>query len=545
MMLNKTAETILARKYYIKDRKEKPIEDFNKLCLRVAVAVASAEKTKKSRDEWAGVYYRLMNELWFLPGGRVLANAGRPKAGNLFNCFVLPIEDSRTSIYKALAKGAQIFAHGGGVGYNFSKLREKGSPVSNGSKASGPVSFLKLFDTSAGVISQASRRGAQMAILNIDHPDIRKFIQLKTNQKLPHFNLSVGLTDGFMEAITDGDKKYLLLSRYDGAMMQVSPQELLSLLAENAWKTGDPGVIFTDRIDRDNATPYLGRIEALNPCGESPLLPNESCCLGSINLAKMITETDDGKLVIDAQKIIYTTTVAIRFLDSIHDVNVAILPELNEAALRTRKVGLGVCGWADVLAILGIPYDSEKALELADKVAAYIKSAAYETSIILVAEKSGYYPAYDKKKSKNVWYPGKPVEPTRNAMLLCLAPTGSISMLMGVNSGIEPFYALRYKKRVTEGTGKAKYVLTEVNKYIDKCPKEVLRTAHQISPEWHIKMQAVWQHYVDGAVSKTINLPNSATVEDIKQAIILGWKLGLKGMTVFRDKCREEQILNG
>lgn len=546
MKLTKTANRILKNKYLLKTPSGELAEDFNALCLRVAWAIAGAEETDALRKGWAATYYQVMNELWFLPGGRILANAGRPGAKNLFNCYVLGVKDSRESIYRTLLRSAEIFAHGGGIGYNLSNIRERGSPVSNGSRASGPVSFLELFDVSAGVISQASRRGAQIAILDIDHPDIRQFIHAKeTEGCLTHFNLSVGITDDFMRALTSGVTEYKLISRYHSPNRYhnfkpcniVNPVELLHELAETAWRTGDPGILFTDAIGRGNAAPHLGRLNTTNPCGEAPLLPNEACCLGSINLVKMLTRTPEG-LVFDIDKLSYAVTVAVRFLDSIHDVNKPVLPQIGRACLNTRKIGLGVMGWADVLALLGLAYDSQEARLLAAKVGEQMRGVAYETSKFLADEKSPY-PGYNVRGSQNVWPQGNPVEPTRNAMLLCFQPTGTISLIAGVNSGIEPFFALKYTKNVTEGAGEVKYTIEEHNGYEGE-----IKTAHDISPADHIRMQAVWQNFVDGAVSKTINLPHDTTVEEVKEAIVLGWRLGLKGMTLFRDRCRKFQILN-
>jgi len=526
IMLSPTAEKILQRKYYL------PGEDFSSLCLRVAWAVAGAEETEELRKYWAGKYYQLMKELWFLPGGRVLANAGRP-GGNLFNCGVLEVSDSRDSIYDTLKNSSEIFAHGGGIGINFSSLREVGAPVSNGSRASGPVSFMGLYDYSAGIISQTSRRGGFLAVLDVDHPDIINFIKAKDEEGvLTRFNLSVGITEDFMNATAQNNSWELRSIYHDGKVTSTTTAvELLDKIALHAWQSGDPGVLYLDRINRDNATPHLGKIRSTNLCGEIPLLPYEMCDLGSINLVKMLTE--DG---VDEEKLAYTTTVAIRFLDSVHDISGAILPEISAATKLTRKLGLGVMGWADVLAILGIPYDTEDALILAGKIGANMKAVAYETSKQL-AEEKGAYPAYDQEKSKNIWYDNTPIEPTRNAQLLGIAPTGTISLVAGVNSGIEPFFALRYIKNVTEGDQDIKYQIKESNKYN-------VKTAHDIAPEDHVRMQAVWQTYIDGATSKSINLPNSATVEDIKSAIILGWKLGLKGMTVYRDGSKSFQILN-
>jgi len=499
-----------------------------------------------------------MNNLWFLPAGRVLANSGEGRNGSLFNCFTLPISDSRASIYKALMRAANMFAHGGGVGFNFSELREEGAPVAHGSFASGPVSFMKLFDVSASVISQSSRRGAQLGILSCDHIDIEKFIRAKENGGYTHFNLSVGITDEFMESIVKGDEEFYLKSRYDESYVTVDPMNLFNLIAKQAWLTGDPGVVFLDSLNKDNAAPHLGEIKCVNVCGEMPLLFSENCCLGSINLTKMLT---NGRP--DLEKLVYTTSTAIRFLDAVHDVNVSIAPFLKRASDRTRKVGLGVMGWADMLAILGIPYDSPEAINLAKEIGKTMKRSAYETSVLL-AEQKGPYQAFDENKSQNIWYRNDPVTPTRNANLLSIAPTGSISLLANVNSGIEPFFALAYTRKVTEGELTTQYTISEVNPYLeglteeqekvllktgsiqslDLPNREVFKTAHEIKPTAHAMMQAAWQENIDAAVSKTLNLPNDATPDDIKKLLVFCWALGLKGITVFRDGCRDLQILN-
>lgn len=556
-MLTDTAERILRRKYYLQG------EDFEGLCLRVANFVASKETDRKF---WTSKYFQLINELWFIPGGRILANSGISRNGNMFNCTTLGINDSRASIYQALKRSADIFAHGGGIGYNFSNLREYEAPVSNGSRASGPLSFMRLFDTSAEIISQASRRGAQMGILNVNHPDIEAFIGAKnTEGDFSHFNFSVGVTDKFMEAV-ENNESFDLISRYDSSIAKsVDALELFESIAALAWRTGDPGVLFIDAMERDNATPFLGKLEATNPCGEIPLLPGESCCLGAINLTKMI-----GDGAFEEERLTYAVTMAVRFLDSVHDVNVPVLPFLKTAAEKTRKIGLGVMGWADTLALLGIPYNAPEARELAHKIGSVMKKVAYTTSILL-AEEKGPYGAYDPDKSRNIWFRDFPVTPTRNAMLLGFAPTGTISLLAGVNSSIEPFYALSYIKRITEGTKGALYNIQHVNKYLldsltsdklevvkkylkthgsiqgmkdlDWKTKELFVTAHDIHYDDHIDMQAAWQENVCGSISKTINLPEDATVEDVKQAIMTGWKVGLKGMTLFRNNCRLFQIM--
>jgi len=539
MILEPAAEEILRRKYYLNSE-----ETFDKLCIRVAYAVAQTEEDKDAVNYWFARYYEIMNNLWFLPAGRILANAGKPNAPSCYNCFVLNIEDSRRSIYKTLATAAEVFALGGGVGINFSSLRERGTPVSQGGTASGPVAFMRLFDTSADIISQTSRRGGILGLLSCDHPDVRQFIRAKEQENvLSHFNLSVGITDEFMRALIAG-RPYYLRSRYDSRKIEISPEELFNDIAEYAWKTGDPGFIFTDRLDEDNAAPHLGKIEATNLCGESPLLGGEACDLGSINLTKMLTKRPDGSFVFDEEKFAYTVSVAVRFLDSVHDISRAPIPEIDEAVKKTRKIGLGIFGWADALVILNIPYESKEALKLAMNISMTMKRVAYETSKLLAKEK-GAYPAFNPETSRNIWYPNEPVIPTRNAMLLSLAPNGTISLLAGANYSIEPFFALRYTKNMMLGSNRVEYQIENINKYLPdgEIPKDIFKTAHEISPSFRVEMQAVWQAAVDGAISSTINLPNSATVEDVRNIIYLSWRLGLKGTTIFRDGCRSKQIM--
>jgi ribonucleoside-diphosphate reductase alpha chain len=566
-MLSKTANKILERKYLKED------EDFDALCARVAMCVSEAEETKAEQDYFFSKFFQLMRNRWFMPAGRILANAGTEN-GNLYNCGVLGIEDSRESIFDTLKTSAEVFAHGGGLGINFSPLREYGAPVSTGAYASGPVSFMHMFDRAASVMSQTSRRGGFLGVLEPDHPDIIKFITAKQDEEsLPHFNISVGITDDFMQAVKE-DKEWNLISRYDGSVVETLPaRNLFNKIAECAWNTGEPGILFLDRINRDNSTPHLGEIKSTNLCGEEPLYPYEMCDLGSINLVKMLSESD-GELVLDETKLVHTTTLALRFLDNVHDVTSHILPEVKEVSLCTRKTGLGVMGFADVLMQLEIPYDSQEARDLARMISTTIKSTAYQTSALLADIKSPY-PAYDENKSQNIWYENRAVTPTRNSQMMSLAPTGSISLASEVNSGIEPYFALTYTKNVTEGEHETKYVLKETKamQYIEDylrrnnvdnseeilekiaeagtanvegAPEElseIFKTAHEISPEDHVRMQAAWQKDVDGSISKTINMPNSASIKDVESALMLAYDLDLKGLTVYRDACRKKQIM--
>lgn len=521
---------------------------------RVANHVAGAEDSESDRLQYTAEFTKIMLERTFLPGGRIIANSGTGVL-NLMNCFVLPVEDSRKSIYDALSKSAEIFAWGGGIGYNFSSLRAKGSPVhTTGGKASGPLSFMELFDLTGEVISQASRRGAQMGILNVDHPDIRDFIRYKntlntrndrifsefsdslrvfddddaldalfkvlSDNQLTHFNVSVGITDEFMKSFVHGSAE---------------AEDLLHLIAENAWNNGDPGIFFTDRANKDNMVPYLGKIDATNPCGEVPLLPYEPCCLGSINLERFVEGT-----YIDFAYLEEVVGLAIRFLDNVHSVNFTPIDEINKAARKTRRLGLGVMGFADMLAELGIPYDHSDARILASILAKSIQKYAWKTSQDL-ADERGPFPAFDENKVnwrllENAELDKKPV---RNVACTSIAPTGSIALIADVNSGIEPFFAKKYIRNITHGVG---------NVATDSVEQSVkgknIKVAHEIHWEDHISMQAQWQKHVDNAVSKTINMPNDATVDDVMSAYITAWEAGLKGVTIYRDGSKMFQILN-
>lgn len=621
MELNPTAEKIYKLKYSLRGE-----EEWQQTCLRVANYIASAEEDEEKRLELTGKFFQMMYYLAFLPGGRVLANAGT-KIKNLNNCFVLPIEDSRESIYQTLKDAAEIFAWGGGVGYNFSNLREEGATVkTTGGNASGPLSFMSLFDQTGEVISQASRRGAQIGLLNCDHPDIEKFIDFKStlnsrnkrllseyyrnleiagldrrrkgyfnvlektlqDDQLTHFNISVGLTDSFMEAVaSDGD--WELISRTTGEVVStVKARDVLMSMAEKAWESGDPGVFFIDRSNMDNMVKYLGMIEATNPCGEIPLLPYEPCCLGSINLLSIYDEETGD---INFPFLEELVRLSVRFLDNIQSLSETPVEEVNKWSRGLRRLGLGVMGWADLLAKLDIPYDSDDAFDLAEYIGWFISFFAWLESIS-IAEEKGSFPFYEKEKvdlevvfkSLQAAYVPHDFDlenvrnfGVRNVAITSIAPTGTISLISGVNSSIEPFFALAYKRNITEGIGNvAKDHIIEINpilleklekegfeekeieevkKYILKHGtisehpkisdhiKAVFRTSLEIDFTDHIRMQAAWQKYIDNAISKTINMKNSATAEDIFKAYFLMWEAGLKGGTIYRDNSKSFQIL--
>jgi ribonucleoside-diphosphate reductase alpha chain len=569
--LSPIAEKIFNMKYAL-TRPSGRKETWEEACVRVANHVSSAEDNESTRLQLLADFTKLLVNRTFLPGGRILANAGT-NIRNLMNCFVLPIEDSRESIYGTLTMAAEIFAWGGGIGYNFSSIREEGAPVkTTGGAASGPLSFMGLFNHTGEVISQASRRGAQMGILNVNHPDIIKFVRFKNNlnnansrildeykrnltkvgldvkgikyfdmlrktladDQLTHFNISVSIPNCFMDAV----KMWFpweLISRTTEERQKVDANELLNLIAENAHANGDPGIFFSTRANMDNMVPYLGHIEATNPCGEVPLLPFEPCCLGSINLCDFV---DGTYFDFDYLKVV--TKLAIRFLDNVQEVNVTPVTPVNEAAKRTRRLGLGVMGWADVLEEMGIPYDNEEALDLARGIAKTIQHEAWLASQEL-AEEKGAFPAFDADKVNWTLLDNAKVErkAVRNVACTSIAPTGTISLIGECNSGIEPYYSNSYVRNITEGISNSK------TDDIRLGSKSKVKTAHEIAWQDHIKMQAAWQMYTDNAVSKTINMPNTATVKDVRDAYMMAWELRCKGITVYRDGSKAFQILEG
>jgi len=519
---NKQAKEILADRYLWKDDSGKPRETPEQMLMRVANHVASAEKTAPLKYMWADEYYDVMAKLLFLPNSPTIMNSGRPAPhGQLAACFVIGIEDSMESICEAIRKQMLIHKSGGGTGFNFSNLRGCGSKVnSTNGRASGPISFMGLFDKATETVQQGGmRRGANMGILNADHPDIRDFIHCKDKDgKIANFNISVGVFDSFMEK-----------AEADPAGPEA---DLLREIADTAWRTGDPGIIFLDAINRGNTTPELGPLTSTNPCGESPLYPNEACNLGSLNIAKMVNR--DG---FDFELLEKTAAVATRFLDSVIDVNHYPLPEILEAVKKTRKIGLGVMGWADLLFRLRIPYDSDRALELAEKIMSTIRETAHRTSAELGKEKG---------IPEALVHLGR-----RNATLTCIAPTGTIALLADCSSGIEPLFALEHTRVRTQVDG-TKVVMKQVNRYYAEALKEglgedvigsVFVTSHDVAPLFHVKTQAAFQKYTDLAVSKTVNLPHDSSVRDVLDSYVLAWKLGCKGITIYRDGSKSTQVL--
>ncbi len=564
--LNPNQLKVLESRYLLKDEDGKVVETPSELFRRVAKNLAKVEKSEK-RKRVEEDFYEVMSRLEFLPAGRTLNNAGTPQS-QLANCFVLPITDSMEGIFDSVKYMALVHQTGGGTGFNFSRLRPRGDSVtkSSGGFATGPVSFMKVFDIATRQVMQGGKkRGANMGILNVDHPDIWEFINCKSEKgEIENFNISVGVTDAFMKAVEkDGD--WQLKNPRNGEVVQtIKARSLMNQLIAQAWRTGDPGLIFLDPINRNN--PLLakyGRIDATNPCGEQPLHPFDACNLGSINLAKMVS----AERKIDWGRLEFVVRVGVRMLDDVIDACRYPLPQITETVKANRRIGLGVMGWADMLYQLRIPYDSEQGVALARKTAKFIQEISWDESSKLAKEK-GEFPRWSESSHKNK---------VRNVAITTIAPTGSISMLADASSGIEPVFALAFRKNVVSEEG-----LAYINKYFEQelasskwadgdyehkvrdrivrevaeegsvanisgVPsevKEVYRTAHDISPEWHVKMQAAWQKYTDNAVSKTINFPHTATMEEVESAYMLAWKSGCKGITIYRDGSKEGQILS-
>jgi len=564
--LSDNALKVLGKRYLAKDADGRVTETPQDLFRRVAKHIASAETKFNAQTDvpfYEEAFFGLMESLDFLPNSPTLMNAGR-ELGQLSACFVLPIKDSMESIFDAVKYTAMIHKSGGGTGFSFSRLRpEKDRVGSTGGIASGPVSFMRVFDTTTDVIKQGGmRRGANMAILSIDHPDILRFINAKDDpEALTNFNLSVAVTDAFMKAVDKGTDYDLVNPRTGEVMDKLNARDVFNKIVDMAWRTGDPGVVFIDEINRHNPTPGLGKIESTNPCGEQPLLPFESCNLGSINLSRMVTDRD-GRPQIDYDKLSRIVGLAVRFLDDVIEVNEFPLPEIAETTRTTRKVGLGVMGLADMLIELGIPYNSEQGLTIAEEVAHFISTEADKASVELAQER-GAFPAF-----QGSIYDVPDGPRFRNASRTTIAPTGSLSIIANCSSGIEPLFALSYMRHILEGEE-----FIEVNPYfeeaakrggfysadlmkqlaegkrlkdIEQVPEEMKRlfvTAHEISPEWHVKVQAVFQKFTDSAVSKTVNFPHEATPEDVAKVYMLAYQEGLKGITIYRDRSRESQVL--
>jgi ribonucleoside-diphosphate reductase alpha chain len=557
LKLSVNAALVLRKRYLCKDAAGQPAETAHGLFRRVARAVAEAEAdhAPDERRMWEERFYEALAALDFLPNSPTLMNAGTG-VGQLSACFVLPVEDSIEGIFDALRCMAIVHQSGGGTGFSFSALRPRGDLVrSTMGVASGPLSFMRVFDVTTDVIKQGGRRrGANMGILRCDHPDILEFIHAKQREGLlDNFNLSVGITDDFMKALSRGDSYELHNPRSGEPVDRLRASEVFQMIAAQAWSTGDPGVVFLDRIERANPTPELGRLEATNPCGEQPLLPWESCNLGSINLRNMVS---DGRL--DVEKLRRTIALGVRFLDDVIDVNRYPLEQTAAITRANRKIGLGVMGLADALALLGVPYDSERALQVAEEIAGTLEQESHRASAELAARR-GPFPNFERSTYR---------EPLRNATTTSIAPTGTISIIAGCSSGIEPLFAIAFVRNVIEGSR-----LMETNAHFERVarergflsqalldevaqrgglegvegvPEEIRRlfvTAHEVAPEWHVRMQAAFQRHCDNAVSKTINFGRHATTEQVERAFLLAHERGCKGITVYRDGSKSRQVL--
>jgi len=572
--LSENARLVLERRYLARDDRGRPLETPEQLFARVAHNIAQAEviyapDDKDAAARWEVRFLELMTALDFLPNSPTLMNAGR-ELQQLSACFVLPVEDSIEGIFQAIKDTARIHQSGGGTGFAFSRLRPAGDRVrSTMGVASGPVSFLKVFDSATEAIKQGgTRRGANMGILAVNHPDIEQFITVKGDMRtLVNFNISVAVTEEFMRAV-ENDEEYDLVNPRSGEVTaRRRARHIFDLIVANAWRNGDPGIVFIDRINRDNPTPNLGQIEATNPCGEQPLLPYESCNLGSLNLGRFVTSEGD-KPRFDWERLARVIPDCVRFLDDVIDMNRYPIEEIDQATKLTRKIGLGVMGWHDALMQLGIPYDSEEALALAEEIARFIQEKANEASLGLARER-GTFPAF----GGSMYDPGRPY---RNATRTTVAPTGTISIIADCTSGIEPVFALAYTRQHYLDPDDASKLTTlrEVNRYFLKAAKDcgfysdammdhvsaggrvsdqeevpdwaqrLFVTAHEITPEWHVRVQAAFQRHNDNAVSKTINFPHSAAEADVAAAFWLAYREGCKGITVYREGSRDFSVLS-
>lgn len=564
-MISENAKAVLEKRYLIRDEQGRPQETVDELFDRVSRAIAEADKNfdpQADIDAVAKQFRDMMTNLEFLPNSPTLMNAGRP-LGQLSACFVLPVGDSMEDIFTSIKNAALIHKSGGGTGFSFSRLRAKGATVnSTGGVASGPVSFMKVFNAATEAVKQGgTRRGANMGILRVDHPDILEFISCKNNTaEITNFNISVGITEAFMKAVENDEDYELIDPSTKQVTNKLNAKTVFAAIVQSAWQTGEPGIIFLDRLNRDNAVPSQGEIESTNPCGEQPLLPYESCNLGSINLVAHLKKSGE-RYLLDWDKLRDTIRKAVHFLDNVIEVNKYPLPEIAETTLATRKIGLGLMGFADMLLYLGIPYNSEQGVTMGNEIMEMINRIGHEASAQLAQER-GAFPLF----GESIYRDGTPL---RNATVTTIAPTGTLSIIANVSSGVEPVFAYAYIRNVMDNTHliETNHILQErleaaglynealmheiVEKgslaHVDGIPEDIKRVfvcAHDISPIWHVKMQAAFQEHTDNAVSKTVNFPNSATKDDVEEVYWLAYKLGCKGITIYRDGSRAEQVLN-
>lgn len=579
--LSANSLAVLRRRYLIRDDQGQVIETPEELFMRVATVIAAGDAnfgaTTEEIDKTATSFYEMMARLEFMPNSPTLMNAGR-KLGQLSACFVLPVDDNMESIFEAVKDTALIHKSGGGTGFAFSRLRPKNSVVASTSGvASGPISFMRVINAATEAVKQGgTRRGANMGILRVDHPDIKEFIKCKDDlSELTNFNISVGVTDTFMKAVKERTSYPLIDPRtgeqyiIDGKPLSLDACEVFQSIIEHAHKTGEPGVIFLDKINKYEKTTDVGLVEATNPCGEQPLLPYESCNLGSINLSKIVRavvdSTDTSKMFrneIDWDKLKDLVRKGVHFLDNVIEQNKYPLKQIDEATRKNRRIGLGVMGWADLLIMLDMRYDSNEALELVDKVMSFIQTEADLASQDLAARR-GVFPSWEKSVF------GKQGIERRNSTVTTIAPTGTISIIAGCSSGIEPIFAVSYIRNVMDNTrliefnpmfeSRAREMgffsqmlmerIAEKNSIVDfdeipKSVREIFVTSHDVSPEWHVKIQAAFQKHTENAVSKTINLPKEATTDDVKTTYELAYQLACKGVTIYRDGSRAFQVLS-
>src|SRR2546425_6793800 len=560
------------RERYLSRKDGEVTETPEEMCWRVATSIAAGEarygRTPAAVREIAEAFYDMMVDGEFLPNSPTLMNAGKGNGLQYSACYVLPVGDSMEEIFDSVKAAAIIHKSGGGTGFAFSRLRPKDDIVaSTGGRASGPISFLRVFNSATEAVKQGgTRRGANMGILRVDHPDILEFIDCKLDGGITNFNISVAATDRFMDALASGGE-YELINPHSGEVTgRLLAKEVFDRMVRAAWRTGDPGMVFIDRINASpaNPTPAIGTVEATNPCGEQPLLPNEACNLGSLNVSKFARRSDTGEWSIDWDEMERVVRLAVRFLDDVIEMDPYPPPVIDDTVKANRRIGLGIMGWADLLFTMGIAYDSQEAIKLADRLMAFVKEKSHDQSAKL-ADERGTFTNWDRSIYRNE-------RPMRNSTVTTIAPTGTISMIAGCSSGVEPIFALAFEHRVKQPDGER--VLTFVNETFERIAKdqgfysdalmqeivkhgslhgirglperasEVFKTSHEIGFEWHVRHQAAFQRSTDNGVSKTINLPNNATEEDVARAYRLAWELGCLGITVFRDGCKGEQVLN-